>query len=130
VVALLFKTGDQVPEMPLVEVVGKADNVSPAQIGAIGVNVGVIIGFTVIVKVCVLTHCPDDGVKVYVVVVKLFKAGDQVPEIPLMEVVGKADNVPPAQIGAIGVNVGVIIGFTTIVKVCDVAHCPADGVKV
>ena len=38
---------------------------------------------------------------------KLFSAGDQVPAIPLVEVVGKAINVVPEQMGAICVNVGV-----------------------
>ena len=46
----------------------------------------------------------------------LFSAGDQVPVIPLLEVVGKADKVAPEQIGFTAVNVGVIFGFTVIVK--------------
>ena len=60
----------------------------------------------------------------------LFKAGAQVPVIPLLEVVGKAVRVAPEQIGATAVNVGVIFGFTTIVNVVVVAHCPAVGVNV
>ncbi len=52
----------------------------------------------------------------------LFNAGAQFPEMPLLEVVGKTDNVPPEQIGAIGVNIGVILGITTIVMVCEVPH--------
>ena len=60
----------------------------------------------------------------------LFSAGDQVPVIPLLEVVGSAFNVAPEQIGATAVNVGVTLGLTTIVKVVVVAHCPAAGVKV
>ena len=60
----------------------------------------------------------------------LFSAGDQVPVIPLLEVVGSAFNVPPEQIGATAVNVGVMFGLTTIVNVVVVAHCPAVGVKV
>jgi hypothetical protein len=60
----------------------------------------------------------------------LFKAGAQVPVIPLLEVVGKADRVAPEQIGATAVNVGAMFGFTTIVNVVVVAHCPAVGVKV
>ena len=77
-----------------------------------------------------VAHCPADGVKVYIVVVVLFKAGNHVPLIPLVEVVGKADNVAPEQIGVTALNVGVIFGFTVIVKVVVVAHCPAVGVKV
>lgn len=60
----------------------------------------------------------------------LFKAGDQAPLYPLVEVVGNAAKVPPEQIGAIAVKVGVIFGFTVIVKLPVVAHCPAVGVKV
>jgi len=60
----------------------------------------------------------------------LFSAGVQVPVIPLLDVVGKAVNVAPEHIGATAVNVGVILGFTVIVKVAVVAHCPAVGVNV
>ena len=60
----------------------------------------------------------------------LFNAGDQVPVKLFIEVVGKADKVAPEQIAETEVNVGVIIGFTTIVKVVVEAHCPAVGVKV
>ena len=64
------------------------------------------------------------------VVVVLSKAGDQVPVIPLVEVVGNADKVAPEQIGATALNVGVIFGLTVIVSVVVVAHCPAVGVNV
>jgi hypothetical protein len=130
VVAVLLSTGDQVPVTPLVEVVGNASKVAPEQIGATAVNVGVIFGLTVIVNVAVVAHCPAVGVNVYVVVVVLSKAGDQVPVIPLFDVVGNAVRVPPAQIGVTAVNVGVIFGLTVIVNVVVVAHCPAVGVKV
>ena len=63
-------------------------------------------------------------------VVVLSKAGDQVPVIPLLEVVGNADKVAPEQMGATAVNVGVIFGLTVIVSVVVVAHCPAVGVNV
>jgi hypothetical protein len=59
------------------------------------------------VKVAVVTHCPASGVKVYVVVAVLSKAGDQLPVYPLFDVVGNAGNVSPLQIGATAVNVGV-----------------------
>jgi hypothetical protein len=65
-----------------------------------------------------------------VVVAVLFNAGDQVPVIPLFEVVGNADKVAPEQIGATAVNVGVTFELTVIVSVVVVAHCPAVGVKV
>jgi len=116
--------------MPLFEVVGKAANGSPEQIGATAVKVGTMFGLTVIVKVVVAAHCPAAGVKVYVVVAVLLSAGAQVPVIPLLEVVGNATSGLPEQIGATVVKVGVILGFTVMVRVAVVAHCPAPGVKV
>ena len=116
--------------MPLVEVVGNADKVAPEQIGATALNVGVTFGLTVIVNVAVVAHCPAVGVKVYVVVAVLFKAGDQEPVMPLVEVVGKADKVAPEQIGATALKVGIMFGLTVIVNVVVVAHCPAVGVNV
>ena len=50
--------------MPLVEVVGNADNTAPEQIAATGIKVGVIFGVTVIVKVVVVAHWPAVGVNV------------------------------------------------------------------
>jgi hypothetical protein len=59
---------------------------------------------------------------VYVVVVVLSKAGDQLPVIPLLEVVGNGVKVAPEHIGATAVNVGVMLELTTIVIVAVVAH--------
>ena len=84
---------------------------------------------TVTVIVAVVAHCPADGVKVYVVVAVLLIVGLQVPVMPLLDVVGKV-NVPPGQIAATWVKVGVIGWFTVTVIVVVVAHCPADGVNV
>ncbi len=47
----------------------------------------------------------------------LFNAGAQVPVIPLLDVVGKAVRLPPEQIGATEVNVGVI-GLPAVTHVC------------
>ena len=58
----------------------------------------------------------------YVVVVVLFNAGDQLPVIPLFDVVGNGANVAPVHIGATAVKVGVILVLTVIVKVAAVAH--------
>jgi hypothetical protein len=99
VVDVLLTAGDQVPEILLLEVVGSV-NVSPLQIGATCVNVGVTFGFTVTDIVVVVAQAPVAGVKVYVVVAVLFTAGDQVPLIPFNEAVG-SEIVPPLQIGAI-----------------------------
>jgi hypothetical protein len=52
----------------------------------------------------------------------LLSAGAQVPVIPLLEVVGNADNVAPEHIGATAVNAGVTFGLTVIVNVVVVAH--------
>ena len=49
----------------------------------------------VIVKVVVVAHCPAVGVKVYVVVIWLFRAGDHVPVIPFNDEVGSAAKFPP-----------------------------------
>ena len=50
--------------MPLLDVVGNGVKVAPEHIGAIAVNVGVALVFTVIVKVAVIAHWPASGVKV------------------------------------------------------------------
>lgn len=47
--AVLFKAGDQVPLIPLVDVVGNGDSVAPEQIAATGVNVGVTVALILIV---------------------------------------------------------------------------------
>jgi hypothetical protein len=65
-VAVLFNEGVQVPVMPLLEVVGKADKVAPEQIGATAVKVGVNTGSILIdidVGIAEL-HWPGFGVKV------------------------------------------------------------------
>jgi len=56
-------------------------------------------------------------------------AGAQVPVIPLLDVVGNGFNVPPSQIVATALNVGVTFGLTIMVNVV-VAHRPAVGVNV
>ena len=45
-VAVLFKAGDQLPVMLLVEVVGKGFNVTPEQIGETALKVGVTLALT------------------------------------------------------------------------------------
>ena len=63
------------------------------------------------------------GVKVYMpLVVLLTVAGDHVPLIPLEEVEGKAVAVPPLQIAASAVKLGVILGLMVCVRVAVVAH--------
>ena len=64
------------------------------------------------------------------VVAVLFIAGDHVPVIPLLDVVGNGAIAAPEHTGATCVNVGVTLGVTVMVIVAVVAHCPAAGVSV
>ena len=52
----------------------------------------------------------------------LFIAGDQVPEIPLVEVVGKAEIELPEQNGPTAAKFGVTGLLITIVMVVGIAH--------
>ena len=61
---VLSKAGAQVPVIPLLEVVGSGDKTVPEQIDPIGLKVGIIFEFTVMVKVVVVAHCPAVGVNV------------------------------------------------------------------
>ena len=124
VVAVLFSGGSQVPVMPLFEVVGSGDRLSPAQMGAIAVKTGATIGFTIIVIVVVSAHKPGVGVKVYVVVSVLLICGDHVPVIPLFEVVGSGEITSPTQIGPTAVKVGVTFGLIVSVPVAVVVPQP------
>ena len=85
---------------------GKADKVLPAHTGSTGVNVGTTFGLTTIVIVLISAHCPEFGIKVYVVVVLLLRLGLQVPATPLVEIVGSGDNRSPLQISEIELKVG------------------------
>lgn len=119
------------PVIPLLDVVGKGCNVAPEQIAGTAVNVGAVFSaLTVIVRVVVLAHCAAFGVKVYVVVAVLLMAGDQIPVIPFVEVVGKGAIAVPVQTGGTALKVGVAIGLTLIVRLPLTAHCPLLGVKV
>ena len=55
-VAVLSILGDHVPLIELVDVVGKGAIIAPEQIAGTVVKLGVIFGFTVIVKVVVFAH--------------------------------------------------------------------------
>ena len=74
--------------------------------GPTAAKVGTTLWFTVMVTTAVVAHKPTVGVKVQDVVAVLSNAGDQLPVIPLVEVVGKADKVLPEQIGATDANAG------------------------
>ena len=60
----MSNAGVHEPVMPLLDVVDRADKVAPEHIGAIAVNVGVILELTIMVNVAVVAHCPGSGVKV------------------------------------------------------------------
>jgi hypothetical protein len=62
-VVLLTVAGLQVPVIPLVDVLGKTGAVAPLQIAGMAANVGVTIGFTVMVKLAVIIHVPELAVK-------------------------------------------------------------------
>jgi hypothetical protein len=132
---LLTVAGLHVPVTPLLDVVGNAGTVDPIQMEALvpKLNVGVSIGFTVTVNVCVVAHTPAVGVNVYVpLAVLLTVAGFHVPVTPLSDVVGNAGTVPPLQIVSVvpKLKVGTVFGTTVTVKVVVVPHSPAFGVKV
>ena len=85
--------------------------------------------FTAIVIDVFVAHVGDAvdvGVKVYVVVAVLFKAGDQLPTILLFDVVGNALNVPPEQIDPICVKEGVVSGLTVTGVAAEVAVQPLE----
>ena len=124
--------GAHIPEIALVDVVGRTGAVEPWHRVPIGANVGVINELTVIVIVAVEAHCPEVGVNVWLVVPAeaVETAGDHEPLMPFVEVVGRTGAVPPWQIVPTVVNVGASKGLTVILKVVVEAHCPADGVNV
>ena len=61
---MLTGIGDQLPEIPLLDVVGRGGIVAPLQYGPACVNVGVVFGVIVIDMEVVVTQVPPDGVKV------------------------------------------------------------------
>ena len=111
--------------MPLLEVVGNAVSVAPEQIGATAVNVGVIFGLTVTVKLVESAHWPAAGVNVYVPeFVLLTTDGFHVPVMPLPDVAGKEGTAAPAQIvrDVPKLNVGTVFKFTFTLNVVGTAH--------
>ena len=116
--------------MPSFDCDGKAGAVVFAQYGPIGSNVIVIAGSTVMLMVVGLAHSPALGVKVYNVVPGIAEenAGDQVPEMPSIEVAGNGLG-PFWQIELIAAKVGVMIGVIITGMVIGLAHCPGSGVK-
>ena len=131
---LFIEEGNQVPEIKLVESIGKIGTAAPEQKGAITLKIGVTLGATVTVKVVVdKAQSPVVGIKVYVPVNVLLTIEDQVPVIAgvFVELVGKTGAVAPEQIAGIVPKVGVTLGATVTVKVVVAkAQNPAVGIKV
>jgi hypothetical protein len=130
---VLMVAGDQVPVIPLLELVGRRPGVAFKQYGPNCVNVGVILGVTVTVIVVITAHWPALGVNVYTdgpITVVFMLAGNQVPMMPFKEFNGSTSGVSFRQYGPNCVNVGVTIGLTVMVIVVTLAHCPTFGVKV
>lgn len=121
-VAVLLIGGDQTPKIPLTEVVGKV-TVEFSQIETTGLNEGMT-GCPIEIKsVRETAHCPGFGVKVYTVEAVLLIAGDQVPVIPLVDVVASGAKGVPVQTGAMALNDGMVLAvLTVIVNVAVVAH--------
>jgi len=82
---------DHVPVIPLLDVEDNIGAVAFWQSGEICVNCGVEELFTTTLIVAFDAHCPDVGVKVYVVIpaVDVLIGADHVPAIPLLDVVAK-----------------------------------------
>ena len=94
-------------------------------------NATVRMGLTVMVIVVEVAHDPSVGVKVYVPVVVLSTvAGDHVPVMPLVEVVGKIGAIPPVQIAGIAANIGMVLGVTVIILLKIIAQPLPSGVKI
>ena len=130
--AVLFKAGDQVPVIPLLDVVGRAVSVAPEHIGATALNVGVMFGLTVTMNVVVVAHWPLSGVNAYVpLVVLLTTAGLQAPVIPLDELTGKVTTGAPSQIEVLVPKgkVGTTLGFTVTLNVVPSTHPGEVAVK-
>ena len=132
VAVLLTVVGDHVPVIPFVEVEGNTGAAEPLQIGATGVNVGVILDTTVTVMFVVVAHWPASGVNVYVpVVVLLTVAGDQVPVMPFVDDIASTGARDPLHNGPIGANTGIMpLDVTVTLSIVPIAHCPGSGVNV
>ena len=63
-VVLLTTEGFHVPVIPFIDIVGRTGAVLPEQIGAILLNVGVMLEVILTVNVAVVPHCPGSGVNV------------------------------------------------------------------
>ena len=93
----------------------------PAHTAAIGAKVGVVALLTATVIVALFAQAVVLGVNVYVVVALVFTAGDHVPAMLFVDVVGSV-NAVAAHTAATCVNVGVVLAFTVTDIVALFAH--------
>lgn len=56
--------------------------------------------------------------------------GDQLPVIPLIDVVGNGAKVEPEHNGAMELKLGRVCAFTIMLSVAFTAHCPGLGINV
>ena len=111
--------------IPLLEVTGNVGAAAFRQSGPMASNTGVTAASIVISIITGALHDPAAGVKVYGVVpttLVLMVAGDQVPAILLLEVVGSNGAVEFRQIAPIALNIGATVGLTVTSRICVVAH--------
>jgi hypothetical protein len=127
--------GLHVPVMPFEELVGNEGTLAPAQTvrEVPKLNVGVILGLTVTVKLAEVAHWPAFGVNVYTPEFWLsIVAGLHVPLMLLVEVLGRVGTDPPLHIDmdVPNVKVGVTLGLTVTFLVIGIPHDPDEGVNV
>ncbi len=126
----MLKAGVQVPKIPLVLVVGKT-NEDPSHTLFTKEKFGVL-GGTITTLSCAETRhvavLLASGVKVYVALFWLSKAGDHVPEMELSETVGNG-SCPFKQMESNKLNAGTVDGMMFTVCWAGVGH-PTAGVEI
>jgi len=127
--------GDQVPVIPLSEVVGSVGTAAPAQIvsDVPKLNTGVMFGLITTVKLVPFAHCPVLGVNVYIPeVVLLTIEGVQLPMIPFVDVEGRTGTLPPEQMESEvpKPNTGVAFVSTVTLIVAGIPHWLGFGVNI
>lgn len=107
-----MNAGVQVPEMPLILVVGKTNDVPSHKLFK-REKFGVI-GGTITTVCCVekrqVAVLLLSGVKVYIALFWLSKAGDHVPEMEFMEIIGNV-SCPFKQMESSKLKVGIVDGI-------------------
>lgn len=132
---MLTTAGLQVPVIPLVDLAGNVTTEAPSQIVVLvpkGKS-GTIFGLTVTLNVVPATHPGPVAVKTYLSdLVVSITASDQVPVMPLSDVLGNTGTVPFRQIVRDVPNekVATTFGITTVVSLNGIPQVLGSGVKV